>query len=518
MPTSFPSYRAEALAVPGIIPTIGEKPEFSVNETEQVIAEVWAAVLKRPLINISDNFFNVGGNSLLVAVVVKAITERLKVKVCVHDLYQNPVLELLAALLKKRKIEIEKALPKEEGESYIALQEDVYLASGTTISTGFEMKQLTDPAALFITGVTGFIGVHLLQELLHTTKAVIYCLVPAQDEAHAMEKISNCLQEYEVSLKKRHKSRIVPVVGDLSKIFLGLSEKQFGLLSQRIDVIYHSDSAVNFIEPYSYTRSSNVDGLREIIRLAGANRPKCLALLSTISVYSWGHLFTHKTIMNEQDDIDQNLLAVSKDIGYVRSKWVMESIVNLAENQGLPVITYRLGYTVCHSKTGVSAPGQWWAGLIKNSIESESYPLLPGLREGLVTVDYVTKAIAHISRNEAAIGRKFNLIPSAETNLTLEDFFGLIKKYYPFKLEGLPYKTWRKQWENDSTNPLFPLISLFKDNMYQGLSRIELYQHTYAWDCKNTTDFLKDSKIKAPVFNKELLNTYLNHLGISTSS
>ncbi len=174
-------------------------------------------------------------------------------------------------------------------------------------------------------------------------------------------------------------------------------------------------------------KAPNVEGLREIIKLAGAERTKGLALLSTISVYSWGHIFTGKTVMLESDDIEQNLMSVSKDIGYVRSKWVMEAVADLAAKEGLPLITYRLGYAMCHSETGASAPYQWWSGLVKNCVEFKSYPALTELREGLITVDFMTKAMAHITKNKDALGKKFNLIASPETNLTLEDFFGLMK-------------------------------------------------------------------------------------------
>jgi thioester reductase-like protein len=125
--------------------------------------------------------------------------------------------------------------------------------------------------------------------------------------------------------------------------------------------------------------------------------------------------------------------------------------------------------------------------------------------------------MAHITKNREAIGKKFNLIAKPETNLTLENFFALLKKHYPFTLKGLSYKEWRSQWENDSKNRLYPLTSLFKDNMHEGLSTVELYQNTYVWDCSNVTNFLKDSGIKEPEFDKPLLDSYLQYLGILDS-
>ncbi|UOU99239.1 amino acid adenylation domain-containing protein [Chryseobacterium daecheongense] len=484
------------------------------NETERIIADIWATELERPVINITDHFFDIGGNSLLVAIVATVLQERLDVKVYMRDIYQYPVLQNLAEVLIVRAKEAREALPVEDVEPYVELQQDVYLNPGTVFAGGFNPTQIENPRTIFLTGVTGFIGIHLLQELLDTTEADIYCLVRAQDEFHAMDKIDRCFSQYHVPRKEIQKPRIIPVIGDLALPSLGFSAEQFNKLAKTIDLIYHSGSSVNFIEPYSYMKAPNVEGLREIIRFAGAERTKCLALLSTISVYSWGHVFTGKTVMLESDDISQNLMSVGKDIGYVRSKWVMEAIADLAAKEGLPLITYRLGYAMCHSETGASAPYQWWSGLVKNCVEFKSYPMLTELREGLITVDYMTKAMAHITKNKDAIGKKFNLIARPETNLTLEAFFSLIKKYYPFTLDGLPYKEWKEQWENDSKNRLYPLTSLFKDNMHKGLSTVELYQNTYIWDCSNVIRFLEGSGIEEPVFDKKMLDAYLKYLGL----
>ncbi|MBK1896172.1 non-ribosomal peptide synthetase family protein [Chryseobacterium paridis] len=484
------------------------------NETEKMIADIWSSELELPVINITDNFFDIGGNSLLVAVVAVSLQEKLNVKVYLRDVYQYPVLKDLSDILTARIHEAREAIPLEDVEPYVELQQDVYLNPGTRFEDNFDPDKLENPSAIFLTGATGFVGIHLLQELLDTTKADIYCLVRAQDEFYAMEKINQCFVQFHIPQNHLQSSRIIPVLGDLALPSLGLSDDKFNMLAITIDLIYHSGSSVNFIEPYSYMKAPNVDGIREIIRLAGTERTKCLALLSTISVYSWGHVFTGKEVMMESDDIEQNIMSVSKDIGYVRSKYVMEAIADLAAKEGLPLITYRLGYAMCHSESGASAPYQWWSGLVKNCIEFKSYPALTELREGLITVDYMTRSMAHITKNKKAIGKKFNLIASPETNLTLEDFFGLLKKDYPYELTPLPYKEWRKHWENDSKNRLYPLTSLFKDNMHEGLSTVELYQHTYIWDCSNVKEFLKDSDIKEPVFNKPVLDSYLRYLGI----
>lgn len=484
------------------------------THTECVIAEIWCEDLELTAINASDNFFDIGGDSILVAIVITGIERKLGVKVYVRDIYQYPTIRELAEALQQRKSEA-MTLPEEDMEPYIELQQDVYLNPDTVIASDYDPQSLLHQRHILLTGATGFVGIHLLHDLLRDhTEAMIYVLIRAHDTEQALEKLKDTLSNYDLYIPATAWQRIVPIPGDFNKEKLGINPKDYAFLSENMDVIYHSGSSVNFIEPYSYMKSPNVEGLRSIIDLAANKRTKCLVLLSTISVYSWGHVFTGKTVMEEGDDISQNLQSVSRDIGYVRSKWVMEAIADLAADQGLPVITYRLGYAMCNSKTGACAPYQWWAGLMKTCLRSGSYPALTELREGLITVDYMTRAITHISKNPNAIGKKFNLIASPETNLTLEDFFERINHYYGLKLQPQTYKQWRKQWENDTANPLYPLTSLFKDNMYKGLSTVELYQDTYIWDCQNVTDFLKGSGIEEPVFDRIILDKYLNFLNL----
>ena len=484
------------------------------SDMEQCIIEVWSTLLDHNSFDATDNFFDIGGNSLLVAAATVDIADRMNVKVYLRDIYQYPTVQSLAGALTARK-QSEADIPVEDVEPVIELQNDVFLDPETTFASGFDPAVLADPDHILLTGVSGLIGIHLLEELLSQTKAQVYCLIRSKNEYDALLKIEETARRFDVHIDEQLKKRIVPVPGDLTLDNLGLRKEQYDKLSGIVEVIYHSASSVNFIEPYSYNKAANVEGLRRLITFAGKDKLKCLSLMSTISVYSWGHVFTGKTVMTEQDDINQNLLSVSKDIGYVRSKYVMEAIADLAASKGLPVMTYRLGYAMCHSKTGACATYQWWSNLIKVCLQYNAYPGLIELREGLITVDYMVESIAHITKQPDALGKKFNLIASPENNLTLEQFFGLLHTYYAINLKRVSYKEWRGYWENDPTCILYPLTSLFKDNMHEGLSTVELYQHTYVWDNQQVKEKLKDSNIKEPEFNKELLDKYLAYLGIS---
>ena len=67
------------------------------NATEETLAEIWQQVLHLPRVGVHDNFFEIGGHSLLVVQVVTRIEQALHVKVAVMELYRNPTVATLAA-------------------------------------------------------------------------------------------------------------------------------------------------------------------------------------------------------------------------------------------------------------------------------------------------------------------------------------------------------------------------------------------------------------------------------------
>lgn len=482
----------------------GERPAY--QDGQAVIADIFRDLLGHDEFGLHDSFFDVGGHSLLAAHLIKDVSDAFGRKAYIRDIYEHPSVAALHAELERR---ASTSIPDVDAEPIRALQDDVYLPEDMQFKRVYQASQITAPRHIFLTGVTGFVGIHLLQELLATTDAILHCSIRAKNQAHAQQRLIESLNKHDIQLSGNDVGRVRTYASDLAEPAFGLSAQDYQYLCDTVDVVYHSASAVNFIQPYSYMRRDNVQGVREIIRFAAMGKLKPLVLLSTISVYSWGHLHTGKRVMREDDDIDQNLPAVITDIGYVRSKWVMEKIADLAASHGLPLMTFRLGYATFHRTTGVCADYQWWARLVKTCIAFGNLPDLHDLREGLTTVDYMVSAIAHISRNPKALGKKFNLIHSPDNNLTLQGFFTRLEKNFGFSFKRIPYADWRAQWEHDWRAPLYPLLSLFRDVMYNGQSTVELYQDTYLWDCGNVREFLRGSGISEPTFEKKELQRYL---------
>ncbi|MET8797140.1 amino acid adenylation domain-containing protein [Nocardia sp. NPDC004568] len=479
------------------------------GEYEQVIAEAWRSALGHSRFGACDDFFEVGGHSLLITGLIEQIGRRVEGRVYVWDFYGNRTVRGLADVLRDRRGQQPSNF---EGEPLRELQADIRLPDGVDFSTGYRTSQLTEPRHILLTGATGFFGVHLLERLLVTTQARIHCPIRSTDPALASERLRQVVDRYELEIDEAGWERIEAYPADLAEPCLGMDPTVYATLVETVDAIFHSASAVNFNQPYSYMRRDNVEGLWQLIRFASHDHVKPLMLISSISVYSWGHLFTGKTKMYEADDIDQNLAAVTTDLGYIRSKWVMEKVAGLAQEHGLPVMKFRLGYATCDSRTGHSANYQWWARLVKTCIALGAVPDLHNLREGLTTVDYLADAVCAVSRQPDALGKNFNVVSPEGAVVTLREFFALLSNYFGYEFETIPFRQWVQKWEKDDHAPLFPLLSMFKNQIFQGKSTIELYQDTYLWDCSNLHHHLKGTGIYEPRFTEAVLSRYLRRV------
>lgn len=484
------------------------------DDYEMIFTKIWAAFLHQENFQPSDNFFAAGAHSLMLAQVYAMLPEKISKWVKLPDFFLYPTPKEIADILKQRMATGQLSKKEKEQQIIQELLQDSKLDNKLNISGTADLSVLTAPTTIFLTGATGFVGSQLLFDLLQSGHATIYCLVRAKDAAAGIARLQHTFSKFLLPWPSAEAHRIKIITGDLSQPHFGIPPTQYADLVKTIAVIYHSGSSVSYIEPYPVIKKANIDGLTGILSFATAGKPKPLILLSSMGVFSWGSPFTGKVWCHETDDIDENIRAVSKDLGYIRSKWVMEKMMQQAMQKGLPVINFRLGFAVCNSQTGATATSQWWSSLVRACVEMGTFPLVMGLKDELTTVDYMSQAIIHIARNPAAVGKNFHLSPYPENDVSLTDFFARINEYYQLNLKGLPYAEWLHSWKNDSNNPLFPLLSLFTDDVHEGRSLVECYEQTYYYTRNNTATFLEGTRITPPAFDQSVMTPYLRFMGV----
>jgi thioester reductase-like protein len=368
------------------------------------------------------------------------------------------------------------------------------------------VEPVTEPACIFLTGATGFLGAFLLSELLQHTQADIYCLVRAPHPDQGKKRLQKTLESYSLWHDDLC-SRIIPVLGDLAEPLLGLSAEQFRMLAGKIDSIYHSGALVNWIYPYDRLKPTNVLGTQEVLRLASQTKVKPVHFISSLAVFPLVGDSDVK-VVREQDTLDHGGVLYS---GYPQSKWVADKLATITRSRGLPVCIYRPGMITGHSQTGAWNTNDVTCRMIKSWIELGGAPDLDMENGGMTPVDFVSKAIVHLSRQSESLGKVFHLINPRP--LPLRELSTWIRSFgYP--LRQVPYDRWVTELigaagrsREDVVHSLVPLFSLsISEEVPKMFKKIPVF------DCQNTHAALASTSIVCPPIEGPVIDTYLSYL------
>ncbi len=77
------------------------KKEFiaASNPIEQQLSDIWKSLLKVEQVSVRDNFFEIGGHSLMAIRIVSRVRKKLKANISINDIFANPTIESLARLV-----------------------------------------------------------------------------------------------------------------------------------------------------------------------------------------------------------------------------------------------------------------------------------------------------------------------------------------------------------------------------------------------------------------------------------
>ncbi|MFJ9865631.1 thioester reductase domain-containing protein [Streptomyces sp. NPDC101165] len=256
-----------------------------------------------------------------------------------------------------------------------------------------EVPEPLPPRRILLTGATGFLGSHMLLDLLRHSDAHVYCLVRAADEAAATERLGAQLRSYKLPWSSEIRRRITVLPGDIRSPRLGLTDEQWHTLAHELDSIVGVAAAVDFLRGYQSLRSSNVLGALTLAELAATGRPKPLHHISSIAVFNEVGI----TSMGEDDPLAHVDRLIS---GYDQSKWAAEVALRRARDHGLVVTALRPGGIGGHTKTGAYNPLDLSSGLISAFGRFRTVPAFRYLNAA--PVDWVSRvAVAAICEPDA---------------------------------------------------------------------------------------------------------------------
>ncbi len=152
------------------------------SEMEEAVAKVWQQILGATELSTNDNFFDLGGDSLLAVRAAALLQEILGVEIPIQTLIAHQTIASLASVLEGI-VRGGELAGRDQGAGVSSVLQGVIpeeLASESYLDTSIalvdcgENARLRDDSRVLLTGATGYLGNRLLLELLGQTRAEIY--------------------------------------------------------------------------------------------------------------------------------------------------------------------------------------------------------------------------------------------------------------------------------------------------------------------------------------------------------
>lgn len=383
--------REALLALPSG-PAVKPPHNAALTPLQARLAHLWGELLAEPVdaLSIDEGFFDLGGHSILLSTLLLRVREQFGRGFALSHFIEAPTIRTLAMLL-------EDCTPP-EAPSCQAVRD----AQREWVMHTLPGERAGDPRKVIVTGANSFVGVHIVEALLAGGATEVACLVRQEPGQPAMTRFTQALREYR--LEHLDLSRVRIMAADISQPRLGLTVGEYDALAEDFGVLVHSAARVNHVMEYATLARDNVAPLFECLRLCETRCKKVLNFVSTLSacssIDSLGYVLEAPAAAT---------LPLYIKNGYNLSKWVAETLLGRAVEQGAWVNIHRPGNVSFNSRNGVCQPQKNRLMLmLKGSLQLGLVPRLD-LNFDLMPVDFLARFIAFHCARFQADSRVFNL-------------------------------------------------------------------------------------------------------------
>ncbi len=291
---------------------------------------------------------------------------------------------------------------------------------------------------LFVTGITGALGVEVLRLLLQEDSTQnVTCLIRARTAENLQERWKKILAiASDGEIAPEDVPNFNPIAGDITKRSLGLSENDIKILCGQAEEVIHSAATVDFDEPLDSCRIINVEGTRHVLNLA----------LDCPNLRKFGHISTLYIAGKRSGEVYENELEHDAGFvtnGYEQSKYEAEILVHQYMDR-LPISIYRMSLLMgCERDGYVHDYGaiQRYLMFMYKGI-APCFPGYPDCPLDFLPHDYSAECLITLYRQHFNSGETYQ-ISSAEKSPTCKRWLDLTAE---------TYSNHSKKWSKGSYN------------------------------------------------------------------
>ncbi|MBQ7928257.1 MAG: amino acid adenylation domain-containing protein, partial [Methanobrevibacter sp.] len=473
------------------------------NKLEQTICAIYSSILDIEIVGAEDNFFEIGGTSLIAS---KLIIELLKqdYEVKYDDIFRNQTPRKLASFLSGDEISEDLDVDIIKNYDYTKINK---LLEENTFENFAKGKNL-ELGNVLLTGVTGFMGVHVLYEYIKNEEGTIYCMLRKGNFDTCEERFIDLMNYYyDEDFSDLIGSRIILSEGDITNL-----DDFRKLEDYPIDTIINCAAIVKHYTHDDYIFRVNVDGVINGLEFADANNMTYVQVSTTSVIDEY----------TEDTDItgvrcDERTLYWGQDLSnkYLNSKFLAERMVLEKALNGLNVKIIRVGNLMARQTDGVFQKNFDTNAFLNNIKAIKNLKAtIPAISEDIVElspIDYVAKATLELAKTPKEItifhAESDKLIPTSDIIDVLNEF--------GFGIEEVTPEEFRKIYEQNM------------DENIQGIITADLTIDDFTEDDEETGDEIDDSELvnmdqtleilkvigfEWPECDKDYLRRFIKHL------
>ena len=311
---------------------------------EKDFAEIFGQLLHVNDVGANENFFDLGGTSLLVTnVVIEA--NKLGYRISFGDVFDNPTPRMLAALTGGSEGAGKQAESEDTvvtGYDYSAINELLMKNTVENFKKG-EARELGD---VLLTGAAGYLGIHVLHELIESKDRKVYALLRSQPDEPADERLAKLYFYYfDADLRPLFGERLMIIDGDITnpEILSTLEDKG-------IETVINCAAVVKHFASGTLIEDVNVGGAVNLVDFCLRTKAAMIQT-STMSVVSAAY----------KEDIPEGFLPDEKTLyfnqqlenKYIHSKFLAErAVLEAIATKGLKGKVMRFGNLAARHSDG----------------------------------------------------------------------------------------------------------------------------------------------------------------------
>ncbi|MCM3783479.1 amino acid adenylation domain-containing protein [Neobacillus mesonae] len=475
--------------------SVYEAPE---TDIQREVAEAWEKVLGQSKISIHDDFFEIGGYSLKILeilVLLKPSYPSLKI----NDFFLYPTIAKLAERIEN----FEHAPEKEEVDAAtLPIQDLAEYPAVFASAHNFKNKTFTQENVL-LTGATGYLGSHLLAELLQRSNAAVYCLVRSSSGQDPYSRLVQTMISYfGAEAEKWMENRVFALEGELEKENLGLSDTNQAIVNEHIDSIIHCGADVRHFGESEHFSRVNVESTNRLLSLARSNAKIRFHFISTLGIPEelaengqWAHIVEGT---GYETAFVENV--------YTNSKLEAEKLVIKAGEEGLPVNVYRVGNLSARSDNGIfqkNIDNNAFYRMLKAMLLLKKAPRVRW-EVDITPIDYAGQAITALALQDETVGRVFHICnPVTISYEQMVEYF----KAAGYDITLMELKEFEAWLLNPSESKDQAGVELAMAQLEGDGAKNSMFRYT----CPQTVEYLADSGVQCAEPDKQFFSKLISH-------